>query len=54
MYVAAMAYNLKKYLRFNPVEQSGMVIALPIPDQFCYILVYLCNSHHQYDKYYLM
>lgn len=48
MYVAAMAYNLKKYLRFSPVEQSGMVIALPVPDQFYYILIYFCNSHGSY------
>jgi hypothetical protein len=45
MYAAAMAYNLKKCLRFTPVEQGGMVIALPVPDQFCYILIYFCNSH---------
>ena len=50
MYVAAMAYNLKKYLRFMPVEQSGMVIALPVPDQFYYILIYFCNSHLPYVK----
>jgi len=48
MYVAAMAYNLKKYLRFTPAEQSGMVIALPVPDQFCYMLIYFCNSHDSY------
>ena len=29
MYMTAMAYNLKKYLRFTPVEQSGMVIVKP-------------------------
>jgi hypothetical protein len=43
-----MAYNLKKYLRFTPVEQSGMVIALPVPDQFYYTLIYFCNSHSTY------
>lgn len=48
MYVAAMAYNLKKYLRFTPVEQSGMVIALPLPDPFYYLLIYFCNSHRSY------
>ena len=48
MYVAAMAYNLKKYLRFTPVEQSGMVIALPVPNQFCCMLIYFCNSHRGY------
>lgn len=48
MYVAAMAYNLKKYLRFTPVDQSGMVIALPLPDQFYCILIYFCNSHLLY------
>ena len=45
MYLAAMAYNLKKYLRFTPVDQSGMVIVLPLPDQFSFILIYFCNSH---------
>ncbi|WP_461074045.1 transposase [Spirosoma horti] len=48
MYVAAMAYNIKKYLRFTSVEQGGMVIALPVPDQFYYILIYFCNSHWHY------
>ncbi|WP_461151861.1 IS1182 family transposase [Spirosoma pulveris] len=48
MYVAAMAYNLKKYLRFSSVEHSRMVIALPIPDQFFYELIYFCNSHTIY------
>jgi transposase len=48
MYVAAMAYNLKKFLRFTSVEQGAMVIALPVPDQFCYILIYFCNSHYDY------
>lgn len=50
MYMAAIAYNLKKYLRFTPVEQSGMVIALPVPGQFYYILIYFCNSHNSYVK----
>eukprot|EP01098_Paradermamoeba_levis_P011020 TRINITY_DN4668_c0_g1_i1.p1 TRINITY_DN4668_c0_g1~~TRINITY_DN4668_c0_g1_i1.p1 ORF type:complete len:256 (-),score=-30.82 TRINITY_DN4668_c0_g1_i1:506-1273(-) len=45
MHMAAMAYNLEKCLRFTPLEQSGMVIALPIPNQFYFILVYFCNSH---------
>ena len=45
MYVAAMAYNLKKYMRFTPIEQGGMVVALPVPDQLYYILIYFCNSH---------
>jgi transposase len=50
MYVAAMAYNLKKFLRFTSVEQGGMVIALPVPDQFYYILIDFCNSHYHYVK----
>ncbi len=50
MYVAAMAYNLKKYLRCTPEEQGGMVIALPVPDQFFCILLYFCNSHCKYVK----
>lgn len=45
MYIAAMAYNLKKYLRFNPLQQSGQVIALPAPNQFRWLLLYFCNSH---------
>ena len=49
MYMAAIAYNLKKYLRFKPVDQGGMVIALPVPDQLSLILIYFCNSHHRYD-----
>ena len=48
MDVAAMAYHLKKYLRVTPIEQSGMVIALPVPDQFYSILIYFCNSHSAY------
>ena len=48
MYVSAMAYNLKKFMRFTPVEQSGMVIALPVPDQFYFVLIYFCNSHYTY------
>ena len=54
MYVVAMAYNLKKYLHFTLVQQSGMVIALPVPDQFYCILIYFCNSHQLYVKYYSM
>lgn len=48
--VAAMAYNLKKFLCFTSVEQGGMVIALLVPNQFYYILIYFCNSHYDYVK----
>jgi hypothetical protein len=44
MYVAAIAYNLKKYLPFTPGQQSGMVVALPVPDQFYFIQIYFGNS----------
>ena len=48
MYMTAIAYNLKKLLRFTRVEQSGMVIPLPVPDQLSLILIYFCNSHISY------
>ncbi len=48
MYMLGITYTLKKYMRFTAVEQSGMVIALLVPDQFYYILIYFCNSHIPY------
>ncbi|UOQ69109.1 IS1182 family transposase [Hymenobacter volaticus] len=45
LYVAAMAYNLKKYLRFNPFQPGGLGIALPAPAPFRWLLLYFCNSH---------
>ncbi len=35
---AAMAYNLKKYLRFHSFQPGGMGIALPAPDPFHWLL----------------
>lgn len=45
MYIAAMAYNLKKYLRATPCQQAGNVVALLPPDPFLWFLLYFCNSH---------
>jgi transposase len=45
MYVAAMAYNLKKYLRATPCQQAGNVVALLPPDPFPWFILYFCNSH---------
>ncbi|WP_238388191.1 IS1182 family transposase [Hymenobacter sediminis] len=50
LYAAAMAYNLKKWLYFNALQQGSQVIALPLPDPFCWLLLYFCNSHSFYDK----
>jgi transposase len=45
MYLAAMAYNLKKYLRAAaPQQQASPAIALPLPSHF-WGLVSFCNSH---------
>jgi hypothetical protein len=48
MYIAAMAYNLKKYLRTTPCWQAGNVVALLPPDPFLWILLCFCNSHYHY------
>lgn len=45
MYLAAMAYNLKKYLHATPHHQAHQVVALPLPNQFRWLLLYFCNSH---------
>ncbi|WP_400190375.1 transposase [Hymenobacter sp. B81] len=37
MYVAAMAYNLKKYLHQHPLQSAGMVLAHP--NQLCLIFI---------------
>ncbi|MDF7813890.1 hypothetical protein [Hymenobacter sp. YC55] len=47
LYLAAMAYNLKKYLRTTPQQQADNVVALPLPDQFRWALLYFCNSHYR-------
>jgi transposase len=51
MYVAAMAYNLKKYLRFNSCQPGELGIALPAPAPFPWLLLYFCNSHQFYVQY---
>ncbi|MBC6607002.1 IS1182 family transposase [Hymenobacter sp. BT188] len=48
MYLAAMAYNLKKCLRFNSFQPGGWGIALPAPAPFRWLLLYFCNSHGLY------
>ena len=45
MYLAAMAHNLKKYLRFNARPQAEPLIALLPLDHSCWLLLYFCNSH---------
>jgi hypothetical protein len=45
MYLAAMAYNLKKCLRFNSFQPSGLGIKVPAPAPFRRLLLYFCNSH---------
>ena len=48
LYLAAMAYNLKKYLRFYDFPQGGNVSTLPAPGPFRWLLLYFCNSHRCY------
>lgn len=48
MYLAAMAYNLKKCLRFNSHQPGGLGIGLPAPAPFRWLLLYFCNSHMAY------
>jgi hypothetical protein len=51
MYLAAMAYNLKKYLRAAAPQQSASAaIALPLPGHLFWDLVLFCNSHWAYVK----
>jgi hypothetical protein len=49
MYLAAMAYNLKKYLRAAaPQQPVSLAIALPIPSHLFWCLILFCNSHPNY------
>jgi hypothetical protein len=49
MYLAAMAYNLKKYLRAAaPQQPVSLAIALPIPSPPFWRLILFCNSHTHY------
>lgn len=49
MYLAAMAYNLKKYLRAAaPQQPASAAIALPLPGHLSWSLVLFCNSHECY------
>jgi hypothetical protein len=49
MYLAAMAYNLKKYLRAAVLQQpASSAIALPLPSHLLWSFVLFCNSHVNY------
>ena len=48
MYLAAMAYNLKKCLRFHSYQPGGLGLGLPAPAPFRWLLLYFCNSHGHY------
>jgi hypothetical protein len=49
MYLAAIAYNLKKYLRAAaPQQLVSLAIALPIPSHLFWCLILFCNSHTCY------
>ena len=50
LYLAAMAYNLKKCLRYNAFQPGGLGIALPAPAPFRWLLLYFCNSHTNYGN----
>jgi hypothetical protein len=46
MYFAAIAYNLKKYLRTAaPQQPASPAIELPLPGHLFWVLVPFCNSH---------
>jgi transposase len=49
MYLAAMAYNLIKYLRASaPQQPASAAIALPLPGHLFWCSVPFCNSHCNY------
>ncbi|WP_324680462.1 transposase [Hymenobacter sp. GOD-10R] len=48
MYVAAMAYNLKKYLRYHTCQPGHSGSSLPAPASFRWLILYFCNSHRCY------
>lgn len=47
LYLAAMAYNLKKYLR-TPQQPARLALALPLPTPLYLLLLSFCNSHRNY------
>lgn len=47
LYLAAMAYNLKKYLS-APQQPARAALALPLPGHLYWALVSFCNSHSNY------
>ncbi len=44
LYLATMAYNLKKYLRTAP-QPVRLALAFPLPSPLYWRLVLFCNSH---------
>jgi transposase len=50
MYLAAMAYNLKKYLRAAaPQQPASLAISPPLPGHLFWRLILFCNSHIVYS-----
>jgi hypothetical protein len=50
MYFAAIAYNLKKYLRTAaPQQPASPAIELPLPGHLFWVLVPFCNSHRRFQ-----
>jgi hypothetical protein len=49
LYLAAMAYNLKKYLR-TPQQPARLALALPLPSHLYWHSPSFCNSHDRYVK----
>jgi transposase len=47
LYLAAMAYNLKKYLR-TPQQPTRLALALSLPSHLFWSPVLFCNSHWAY------
>jgi hypothetical protein len=52
LYLAAIAYNLKKYLS-APEQPARFALALPLPGHLYWTLVAFCNSHRHYVKWLL-
>ncbi|RPD44108.1 hypothetical protein DNI29_22180 [Hymenobacter sediminis] len=54
LYIAAMAYNLKKYLRCHTCQPGTRVNSLPAPRPVRWLILYFCNSHkdlyHRLDE----
>ncbi|UOQ69313.1 transposase [Hymenobacter volaticus] len=50
LYIAAMAYNLKKCLRFHACQPGNSVISLPAPGPVRWLILYFCNSHWCYNR----